>query len=427
MVASLGYQIFFLGAQGALQLYFCARLSGKGLTGGALALYLAALVGVARCPSELGMVALWALVLYGANRLLLSNGRAVSAAAALLALYVSYLAMGVVNVLSVLTLTLVPSWLAQGAVLTWLFGLAALALGGSGYALIIRCFPLAARDEWKTVWLLLPSGLFLFAVEVYIFGQAFAVLVIPQKLGGPIQLLFLQLLGLGALYGTLYAQRRLQESLESQQAVQALEQAVQAQKKLVAQAQARDEQTRAFRHDLKNHLRVLEGLWQSGHFEQARDYLQEMTDLSHQLTREAYTGQAVVDALLNDKLSWAQASGVQTTIRLHLPQDGAVADWDWCVLLANALDNALAALKQLEGPRWLSITGEQQGDFYYLELANACSSEAQITEGTGMANMQTVAKKYGGLLTWEIKQGVFRLSVLLNISRQLENHSGQAS
>ena len=60
----------------------------------------------------------------------------------------------------------------------------------------------------------------------------------------------------------------------------------------MAEAQTRYEKTRAFRHDLQNHLFVLDGLLSAGRTEEARRYLEKLEAASAAL---AARGIKVVD------------------------------------------------------------------------------------------------------------------------------------
>lgn len=425
---TLGLDAFSLTTQAALHLVFLCRLTGRRAQVRHFVLYLGLLV----CAQWICVAAGWgtppALVLmlsalYAVSRLALKNRPAQSCTAALLAVYICQLSTGAVNSLEAAVCPYVP-W---GLPLYGLIALAALASVGlcwACYAFVLRLLP--TGDCGFYPGLLSLPGLFFLAAELYILETAYNSLpVSPARPGRHLALLALQALGLAALLCTLYAYRRACRGLEAQAALESLSQSVQAQRTYVAEAQARYEKTRSFRHDLRNHLSVLDGLLAAGRAEEARGYLQKLEASAGTLAPPCRTGDAAVDALLGEKLALAEARGIPAEVSLRLPEEGD--GFDLCVIFANALDNALRACEEAEGEPFLRVRGQRQGDFYRLEFENSCAPGPPPEPGTGLRNIRAAAEKYGGAAAWEKTGGRFRLDVLLNISGQRSGSSRQSS
>ena len=228
-------------------------------------------------------------------------------------------------------------------------------------------------------------------------------------------LLILQLFGLAALFCTLYAYRRIRLGFQAQAELNSLAQAVQAQKTYVREVQLRYAQTQSFRHDVKNHLSVLGGLLRQGDLAAGLAYLQKISAAADTLSFPYNTGNAVVDILLAEKLGLAQAGGIKTEVLLFCPQNSGVDDFDLCVIIANALDNAINSCRTLVGEKAIRIKGGRQGDFYLLEFSNSCAEQPLSPPGIGLANIQMVAEKYQGAVQIEKEGRHFTLSVLLNM------------
>lgn len=229
-------------------------------------------------------------------------------------------------------------------------------------------------------------------------------------------LFLLQVLGLGTMLCTLYAYRHVCRELQSQAALRSLTQAARAQRIYTEEAQARYVKTRAFRHDIRNHLSVLSGLLNGGRAEEAAAYLQKLEAASSALSFPVCTGNPVVDVLLGEKLEAAKSAGISTEVSLCLPDPCGADDFDLCVIFANALDNAITACQSAGEKKSLRIGGERQGDFYRLIFENTCSGGPMPPMGTGLSNIRTVAEKYHGAMLVEKTDQRFFLHVLLNIS-----------
>lgn len=417
-----------VAAEGLLHIFFVGRFTKKKPKPRYYLFYLFSLAvidGAALAAQAGHFTVFWELLpLYLISRFALENRRADSCVAAVLAVYVAQLCGGLTNAIEILFF---PKTVNAPLLYLWtvLATLAALVLIGCCYLLVLRWFPLA---EGREAWILLPSGLFLLAAELYILQTSYSVVDSDSiDAGKEAALLVLQLLSLTTLLSALYAWQRICRGFQAQAAVALLKQETQAQKTYVAEAGTRYEQTQSFRHDIKNHLSVLDGLLKSGRARQAERYLQKLETTVKALSFSSQTGNPVVDILLADKCALAGQQGIQTEISLALPRSGQVDDLDWCILFSNALDNALQAHSS-----WLRVTGKRQGDFYLLVFENACLSQPRPEIGTGLSNIKAVAEKYGGQMEIEIETAergfVFRLHILLNacgISIHSEGCSGQ--
>jgi len=367
------------------------------------------------------------LILYGMSRLALRNRRPVSWAAAIFAIYISQLSFGVVNSAEA---TLFPNL--AGKMLLYpmllLATLIAFAICACCCAAALKFLSLAEDHQTPYVGLLLFPGLFSFAAELYILQTSYSVLPCPDSPGEAGKhgaLLLLQVLGLGALLCTLFTYQRLCRGLQAQAAYQSLSQAAQTQKVYIAEAQTRYEQTKAFRHDIRNHLSVLDGLLSSGRLEESKAYLQKLKTVSTSLSFPIQTGNPAVDILLGEKLGQAKANGITAEVSLLLPDPCGVDSFDLCVIFANALDNAIRACQVVKGVKSIRISGERQGDFYLLAFDNTCADGPMPPMGTGLANIKSAAEKYHGAMLAEKKDQCYSLSVLLNISLHPERISDQ--
>lgn len=428
------FNIVTIAVQGILQLLFMGHLTEKRVKLRHFAVCLAMLYCagftdfLAAFPDS--AILLNILTLYILGRLGLKNNRPVSCVTAVLAVYIAQLSFGLMDSV---TMLLFPVIHGNAPLLYLLIVLAAFlssALCAICFRIISSHITLQNPPQGLLTWLLLPPGLFLFAVEFYILSVNYkSVVLFPGslQLRKHIMLLLLQALGLGVLFCSLYAYRRICESFKAQADLALLEQETHSLKNYVSQAQIRYEKTRSFRHDVRNYLSVLDGFLRDGSIDQARDYLKNLDAAAEELSFPVHTGNPTVDILLGDKLELAKTDGTAVDISLKLPQDGRITDLDWCVIFANALDNAIRACRQGNNSKSIRISGEQQGDFYMLEFENTCPEDQPPVPdfGIGLGNIKSVALKYAGAVTAGQQHGLFRLHVLLDISVQPEGISKQ--
>lgn len=409
-------------AQGILQPGFCARLLGRPHRARPQLCYLAVLFAADYAASRLQLtllpsVAVQLALLYGMARLALGARPRQAGLAAALAVCIGQLAFGILD--SVQTLLLPVE---VGGPMVYLSAVLALA---AAFALCACCYAAALRlldlgGGNKTFELLPLPLLFFLSAESYLRQTAYIRLVYRSDSAFlwaqarlHTALLCLQLLGLATLFCTLYACRAVRRSFESEAALRALRQAAAAQKSYLTEAAARDAQTRAFRHDIQNHLVVLDGLLQAETPQAARAYLDRLKAVSARLSFPCHTGSPVADILLREKLGLAAAEGITAEAALTLPSAWGVDELDLCVILANALDNAVSACRAVGGETYIRVSGERQGDFYHIAIENTCPPGPLPPAGTGLCSIRAAAEKNHGSMLVEKADDHFRLDVLL--------------
>ncbi len=228
----------------------------------------------------------------------------------------------------------------------------------------------------------------------------------------PIPIFFLQVLAGMTFFSVLFLFGRLQKN-----------QAVQEENKLLVHQMAteqREQQFCALRHDIKNHFLLLQALLKEQKTAEAIRYLSDLEVASYQTNVFVQTGNPAVDILLKNKCAVMEQKEIDVQCAFCIPPHSAVKDMEWCMLLANAIDNATQAMEYIpKQERYLHISGKQKGDFLYLCIENACNPAlSSIVEGIGVQNMRTVVQKHGGTMTYHVQNGRFTLDMVLLISQQ---------
>ena len=139
------------------------------------------------------------------------------------------------------------------------------------------------------------------------------------------------------------------------------------------------------------------------------------------------TGNAVLDVLLENKAALAANKGITVSSTLKVPFPCSIGDMDFCIILSNALDNAIHACEKLgmDEKKYIRISSSRQEDFLLIEIENSFNGSRHFKQGIGLSNIKWVTEKYGGAVDISIKDKSFCLSVLLVISQQPQNISQQ--
>lgn len=109
------------------------------------------------------------------------------------------------------------------------------------------------------------------------------------------------------------------------------------------------ENLRALRHDMNNHMSVLQGLLSMEEYQDAKDYLSTITEELSVANSFIFTENKVLSIILNNKLSKAQQFGITLDTEL-LTSATPFSDGDLCAVLGNILENAIEASSNHDNP-----------------------------------------------------------------------------
>lgn len=107
-------------------------------------------------------------------------------------------------------------------------------------------------------------------------------------------------------------------------------------------------QMRGWRHDYHNHIQTLQAYLASGDIQRIGPYLRALGSDLETVDTILKTGNIMVDAILNSKLSLAKREHIAIDATAHVPKELRVSEIDLCVALGNLLDNAMEACFRME-------------------------------------------------------------------------------
>ena len=106
-------------------------------------------------------------------------------------------------------------------------------------------------------------------------------------------------------------------------------------------------QMRGWRHDYHNHIQAM--LAMTDNPEELRKYLWMLNDDLTTVDTVLKTGNVMVDAILNSKLSLIKSKNITVNVKATVPAELRISEIDLCAIIGNLLDNAMeACLRQDE-------------------------------------------------------------------------------
>ena len=185
---------------------------------------------------------------------------------------------------------------------------------------------------------------------------------------------------------------------------------------------------RSFRHDFKNHMICLGSLIEANEKDKALDYIAEIENLSSVEKKQFNTGNIIIDALLNDKNDRAATVNSVILFKGMVPTTG-ISNVDLCIIMANAIDNAIEACGKdtSDDRKEINIEADFQHGYFFLNIANpifeavsiksnntiATSKSDKEHHGFGVSNILRTVRKYDGEAEMSADSGKFTLDIQL--------------
>lgn len=182
------------------------------------------------------------------------------------------------------------------------------------------------------------------------------------------------------------------------------------------------QKTRAYRHDLRHHLQYLDGCLENGQIDQARKYIRSIDAAIEASRLTVYCENEAANLILSAFASRAEKQDVSLSIHAQLPHVLPIVESDLCVLLSNALENALHACAEQEHSA-IVVQTYVQSEKFFLQVVNDCSKPVQFQRGipvtdrpghgVGVRSICAIVERYGGLYSFSVQNGHFILRISL--------------
>lgn len=185
---------------------------------------------------------------------------------------------------------------------------------------------------------------------------------------------------------------------------------------------------RAFRHDMSNHMLSLSNLLANKDIQQAQQYIEHLSTSFLTSVPIANTENYVFDALLAEKKSLANKAGITIECEIYLNRKLNIDNMDWSILFGNLLDNALeAATSYTTNTPIIRLQMLCRGNMLHVKLINSCQVEPIIKNGKfisnkinaqyhgqGMKHIEAIVKKYNGSMETTYENHQFTISFILS-------------
>jgi|GEM_PF-2743050 len=194
------------------------------------------------------------------------------------------------------------------------------------------------------------------------------------------------------------------------------------QKKYYESLLQREEETKAFRHDLQNHLLCMRHLGEEGDFEGLKKYLDELALQSEKIKFQNLCGNATVNVLLREIQK--QFPKVQCQWEGRIPDALRMSQMDLCTVFSNVLKNAFESADACED-KYVAVKAEFFNRAMVLRIKNSVKNlvveergrlkthKKEAGHGYGVSNVKSVLEQYDGSYEYEVSGDCFTTEIFI--------------
>ena len=184
------------------------------------------------------------------------------------------------------------------------------------------------------------------------------------------------------------------------------------------------DETRRYKHDMKNHFLYLNALSHDNKIEEMKEYIASLSDHWENLTQLVSTGNDVVDTIIYGKNFLFEQNHISLSVEGMFVTDLKIDPIDLCTIFTNAIDNAVES--NIKCPddenRYLNIHIKVSRNNYLVSFMNPLNTKLHIHNnhietdkeedyhGYGLKNIEHSLAKYGG--SYQIKTTQDRTFIL---------------
>ena len=187
-------------------------------------------------------------------------------------------------------------------------------------------------------------------------------------------------------------------------------------------------ETRALRHDFRQHILVISELANQENIDELKNYLSQLTEKARK-SYINYCANHAVDALASHYDRIAKSQETKISWSLELPATLPINEADYCAMLGNLTENALHAVKNLpEEMRTIKIISSMPSAFILGISADnpyggnlkfdkdglpRSTSKEHEGHGLGLISVKNTVEHYGGSMNINAENEIFSVDIIL--------------
>lgn len=186
------------------------------------------------------------------------------------------------------------------------------------------------------------------------------------------------------------------------------------------------QQAGTYRHDLRHHMQYLSACIENGQLGRAQEYIHGIYSEIEAKEVTFFCENEAANLIFSAFVGKAEEQGISLKIRAEIPRIIPVSESDLCVLLSNALENAINACQKLKTKGLhgsIEVSAYEKNAKLFLQISNSCDKDVTFDKGIpvtdepghgiGVRSICALVERYRGLYTFTVRDDRFILRVSL--------------
>lgn len=272
-----------------------------------------------------------------------------------------------------------------------------------------------------------PWSFFVTAIAVAVISICFGFSIVMQKDLNDI-VFFLSLISILLLnFIIFYLYDSITKAMNQKMQNESINHKIEYYEKQAELIQKNSDEVKQLRHDMKNHLIVIEELLKENNTQGVLDYLSNIGKKLTEAKKFCSTGIVAVDSIVNYKLSLAQEQGVRVISQITIPDSLDFEPNDIVAIFGNLLDNALEAVGKVDGDKFIDLYCEYDRGIIFIVIKNSYDGNLSVSDnkyqttksyeksmhGIGLQSIKATVEKYNGEINVEHNDSEFKVHTIL--------------
>lgn len=187
----------------------------------------------------------------------------------------------------------------------------------------------------------------------------------------------------------------------------------------------REEETKKFRHDIRNHMHMINSFLNEKNYTAVEEYMKTMDVKIESIGNKLTVYNGIVDAVINRYQSEALKEGVSLDVKGRFPVESRVSAFDLCTIFSNLIENAIRGQKEYgegsvhiecaynEDEILICIENDYVGELEYRDGRLKTTKRDISRHGIGLLNVERCIEDNGGLISIDTDNNKFKVMVSL--------------
>jgi len=185
------------------------------------------------------------------------------------------------------------------------------------------------------------------------------------------------------------------------------------------------------KHEFDHFAEVTKRFTEEGSLNKLKEYLSEYSEKAKIDPFVELSDHTVVNSMIRYYYLQAKEYGIIFENKCVIDSRITISDSDLCIIIGNALDNAISACKQLDSSksRFVSIEAITMEEKWLIKVTNSYNGQLVIHDGRyiaskdgsahgfGIRNIEQIIGDYGGIMQIEHNERVFTLMAIVPINK----------